>query len=113
MQFVIDWLDSSDLLPEHCFTWPDGETCYATGYGPTGVAYHLTTSGLLELIKSRDGDDVEASLTMSGFRLTHFVGISRGRLHDEGIDGARHYVSRKAFMRQYPDELGRIWTVET
>jgi len=36
-QYLIDWLDRQELLGEHCFTFPDGDTYWATGYDPGGA----------------------------------------------------------------------------
>lgn len=30
MQFVVDYMDEKGMLEEHCFTFPDGETIYAS-----------------------------------------------------------------------------------
>jgi len=30
IQFCIDYMDTCNLLDEHCFTFPDGETVWAT-----------------------------------------------------------------------------------
>jgi hypothetical protein len=30
VQFLVDYLDQLSLLDDHCFTFPDGETVYAT-----------------------------------------------------------------------------------
>jgi hypothetical protein len=31
VSYIIDWLDAAGYLPDHSFTWPDGETWTATG----------------------------------------------------------------------------------
>ena len=35
VQFVVDYMDGrGNILDEHCFTFPDGHTVYATGHDP-------------------------------------------------------------------------------
>lgn len=33
-QFLIDAMDAEGYLPDHCFTFPDGDIFIATGFGP-------------------------------------------------------------------------------
>ena len=32
VQYLVDYLEGRGLLEEHCFTFPDGDTWWATGY---------------------------------------------------------------------------------
>ena len=34
VQFAVDHMEKCNLLGEHCFTFPDGTTVWATGYEP-------------------------------------------------------------------------------
>jgi hypothetical protein len=40
LQHLIDYLDRQGHLPEHSFTFPDGDTWHATGYGPEAAVVH-------------------------------------------------------------------------
>lgn len=31
LQYVIDWMDRNKMLPDHMFTFPDGDSWLATG----------------------------------------------------------------------------------
>lgn len=35
VQFLVDHLNEIDQLEEHCFTFPDGDTWFATGHEPS------------------------------------------------------------------------------
>lgn len=33
-QFLVDAMEAEGFLPDHCFTFPDGDVFIATGFGP-------------------------------------------------------------------------------
>lgn len=35
IRYMVDYLDQQGLLEEHCFTFPDGDTWWATGHEPS------------------------------------------------------------------------------